>query len=136
MSAEWLINHKKCQGLPLYIPDLIKYSRLLDDKQKKIMMVLLTTKLRKSYYEIDCDESRNFVIKGKEMIGVVDQMLNKENPKKIQQKNGKKTNKEKELKNSITSKVKELQQQANIQKGSFNAKQLEKLVFDVIESFI
>ena len=121
LSAEWLVNHKQCKGLPLYIPDLITYSKILNNTEKRILMSLLCTKLRKSHYEIDCDESRNLVGKAKEMIDIVDQYLNDENPKKT--------------KKSITQKVTEMREQINIEKGSSNAKQLEELVFDIIESF-
>ena len=121
LSAEWLINHKKCKGLPLYIPDLITYSKILNNGEKRILMTLLTQKLRKSHYQIDCDESRNLIGKAKEMIGVVDQLLNNENPKKTKQ--------------TISQKVNEMREKINIEKGSDNAKQLEELVFEIIESF-
>lgn len=121
LSAEWLINHKKCQGLPLYIPDLIRYSNILNNGDKRILMTLLTEKLRKSHYEIDCDESRNLIIKGKEMIGIVDNLLNNENPKKTKQ--------------SITQKVVEMREKINIEKGSDQCLKLEELVFEIIESF-
>ena len=124
LSAEWLANNKKCKGLPLYIPDLIKYSRLLDSKEKMILMTLLTTKLRNGQSDIDCDDARNAVIRAKELINIVNGILSRENQKK--QENGK---------NSIHEKVCELRNEMNIEKGSSNAKILEQLVFNVIESF-
>ena len=129
MSAEWLINHKKCKGLPLYVPELIIYSKLLSHKEKRILMILLSTKLRDGYTMIDSDESRNLAVRGKEMITVIDQLLQNENPKRQNDK------KEAKFKNSFHKRVCELREEVNIEKGSSNAKLLEQLVFNVIESF-
>eukprot|EP01083_Nonionella_stella_P004606 13385_1 len=118
LSAEWLINHKTCKGLPLYVPDLITYSRLLLNEEKKVVMMLLTTKVRKSCFQIDCNESRNLMVHAKKAIEVVDQMLSENNPNQSQ------TDNDHQGKNSKDSNPMSI------------ANKLDQLVVDVIESFV
>eukprot|EP01084_Bolivina_argentea_P238062 399954_1 len=124
LSAEWLLNHYKCKGLPLYVPDLITYSNILNNEEKKIIMKLLVTKLRNGLHEIDCDDSRYLKNRVRELINVIDQMLHDQNPNK--------GNKEKP---SITKRVNKLKEHSTMMMGSSVAKKLENIVFDVIESF-
>jgi len=68
LSAEWLAAHQQCEGLPLYIPDLIASSAELNDEEKRILMSLLTNRVRKSKYEIDCVESRQMLLRAPEIL--------------------------------------------------------------------
>eukprot|EP01084_Bolivina_argentea_P091239 164259_1 len=78
LSVEWLINHKKCKGLPLYIPDLIICTKLLNKEEKKAMMLLIV-EFRTGYKSTrpNCTnvETKHLVRKAKALVGVIRQMV-------------------------------------------------------------
>ena len=75
LSTEWLLAHQTCKGLPLYIPDLIAFSKLLDVEEKNILISLLIDKVRKSNYAVDCAESRKMMERVPEVQDILQQMM-------------------------------------------------------------
>ena len=47
------MKNKKLEGMPLYIPDLIKEATIIDDNLKSIMVDVLVNHMRKSEFELD-----------------------------------------------------------------------------------
>lgn len=110
LSAEWLQDHLQCKGLPLYIPDLIEYSKHLDDEEKGVLMSLLNNRVRKSQYEIDCEASRRMFARVPDVLKLVRDKVDKLQSEKQG--------------NAIPKAMK-----------ASSGKLLEKLVYEIIESF-
>jgi len=120
LSAEWLMDHKQCKGLPLYIPDLIAYSKRLDSEEKRISLALVE-KVRASHYETDCEQSRRMLLRAPQVLEAVDGMMKSERAQFSEQSLGKRTH--------------EMKTHENILGGTETAKLLDDVVFEVVESF-
>lgn len=52
LSVDWLYEHKTLKGMPLYIPDLIKESTVIDDKMKSLMLNIIKNEIRQSQFDV------------------------------------------------------------------------------------
>ena len=80
-------------------------------------MSLLMDKVRKSQYEVDCEDSRRMIARAPEVLEILHGMMESSNHK------------------SAGKKAYELRKQNNMKKDVSSARMLEELVYEIIESF-